>query len=50
MEQPNKGRKIFRIVFIIFLTAVILLLIDMARNTTAPWNKKKQIERVIPNE
>lgn len=50
MEQQNKGRKIFRIVFLVFLAVVIFLLIDMARHTTAPWNKKKQIERVIPAE
>lgn len=42
----TNGKKIFRIVFLIFLAAVILLLWDMARHTTAPWNKKKQIERV----
>jgi hypothetical protein len=42
-----KNNKLFKIVFFIFLIAVIIVLIDMARQTTAPWNKKKQIERAF---
>ncbi len=41
----NKNQKILRWVFIIFTTIVVILAIDMARNTTAPWNKKKQLVR-----
>jgi hypothetical protein len=44
--KPENGRRIFKIVFLLFLVVVVLVLIDMARQTTAPWNKKKQIERV----
>lgn len=32
-------------VFFIFILAVIGVTYDMARRTTAPWNKKKQIIR-----
>ncbi len=42
--KPENGRRIFKIVFLLFLVVVVLVLIDMARQTTAPW--KKQIERV----
>ncbi|MDI9879459.1 hypothetical protein [Flectobacillus longus] len=41
----NKNQKILRWVFVIFTTIVVILAIDMARNTTAPWNKKKQLVR-----
>ncbi|MCA0364743.1 MAG: hypothetical protein LCH67_11930 [Bacteroidetes bacterium] len=43
-----KNNKIFKIVFFLFLLCVIAVLIDMARQTTVPWNKKKQLERAIP--
>ncbi|MBK9933835.1 MAG: hypothetical protein IPP61_08855 [Cytophagaceae bacterium] len=43
-----KNNKIFKIVFFLFLLGVIAVLIDMARQTTAPWNKRKQLERAIP--
>ena len=42
-----KNNQLFKIILIIFVIAVIVVLIDMARQTTAPWNKKKQVERVI---
>jgi hypothetical protein len=42
-----KNNKIFKLVFLIFLIGVIIVLVDMARQTTAPWNKKKQLERAI---
>ncbi|WP_337044164.1 hypothetical protein [Emticicia sp. 17c] len=43
----NKNRLIFRIIFLLFLAIVIWFLYDLARQTTAPWNKKKQIERAF---
>lgn len=43
----NKNRNIFKIVFLIFLGIVLFVLFDMATRTTAPWNKKKQIERAF---
>lgn len=44
----KRNRNIFRTVFFLFLAIVIYVLYDMARQTTAPWNKKKQLERAIP--
>jgi hypothetical protein len=44
----NRNRKIFIVVFFVFLAGVFLVLFDMARRTTAPWNRKKQIVRAIP--
>jgi preprotein translocase subunit SecY len=44
-HKMNKNQKILRIVFIVFTAAVAILAIDMARHTTAPWNKKKQAVR-----
>lgn len=43
MADPNtnRGRRWFIIAFIIFLSAIIMLVIDMASRTTAPWNKPK---------
>ncbi len=45
-SKSTTGSKIFKIIFFVFLAVVLLVLMDMARQTTAPWNKKKQIERV----
>jgi hypothetical protein len=45
----NRNRRIFIIVFIVFTAIVILLTIDMASRTTAPWNKPKEIERALPS-
>ncbi|MHA8091949.1 hypothetical protein V7S78_05480 [Aquirufa regiilacus] len=39
------NQKIFRWVIILFTLLMIALAIDMASNTTAPWNKKKFISR-----
>ncbi len=39
------NQKIFRWVIILFTLLMIALAIDMASNTTAPWNKKKSISR-----
>ena len=46
----NRNRRIFIIVFIVFTTIVALFAIDMARRTTAPWNRRKQVERALPGE
>ncbi|GAA4449742.1 hypothetical protein GCM10023189_09330 [Nibrella saemangeumensis] len=46
----NRNRRIFVIVFIIFTAIVILITIDMGRRTTAPWNKRRQLERALPTE
>ena len=45
--KGNKNRLLFRIIFILFLVIVIWFLFDLSRQTTAPWNKKKQIERAF---
>ncbi|MCR9063108.1 MAG: hypothetical protein NXI00_04025 [Cytophagales bacterium] len=47
--MQKKGKNIFKIVFILFLAIVLWLLYDMARQTSAPWNKNKQLERAIDN-
>jgi hypothetical protein len=44
----NRNRRIFIIVFVVFTTIVALFAIDMASRTTAPWNKRKQLERALP--
>ena len=44
----NRNRRIFIIVFIVFTTVVALLAIDMASRTTAPWNKRREVERAFP--
>jgi anaerobic C4-dicarboxylate transporter len=44
-HKMNKNQKILRIIFIVFTAVIALLAIDMARHTTAPWNKKKQAVR-----
>jgi hypothetical protein len=46
----NRNRRIFVIIFLAFLFVVILITIDMARRTTAPWNRRKQVERALPGE
>lgn len=45
----NRNRRIFVIVFIVFTAIVILFTIDMARRTTAPWNKHREVERALPS-
>jgi hypothetical protein len=37
-----RNRKIFYIVFTIFLILVIIVAIDMGSRTNAPWNKRKE--------
>jgi hypothetical protein len=41
INAMQKNRLIFRWIFILFTLLMIALAIDMARNTTAPWNKNK---------
>jgi hypothetical protein len=43
----NRNRRIFIIIFISFTAIVALFAIDMARRTTAPWNKRRQVERAF---
>lgn len=43
--KSQRNKKIFFVVFFLFILAVIGVTYDMARRTTAPWNKKKQIIR-----
>ena len=43
----NRNRKIFIACFLIFLATVIGIVVHMASQTSAPWNKKKQLDRVI---
>jgi hypothetical protein len=44
----NRNRRIFIIIFISFTLLVVMLTVDMASRTTAPWNKKKQAVRALP--
>jgi len=44
----TRQKKIFFLIALLFTLAVALFAIDMARRTTAPWNKKKQVDRVLP--
>ncbi len=48
MAEPNKNRRIFIVVFIVFTLIVALLALDMASRTTGPWNRPKQLNRVLP--
>ena len=44
MAEPNKNRKTFIVVFIVFLLIIVFLVIDMASRTSAPWNRSKNTE------
>ncbi|RCR70465.1 hypothetical protein [Larkinella punicea] len=46
----NKNRRILFIAALIFTLIVVFVAIDMGRRTTAPWNKKRQLERALPTE
>jgi|TARA_R110002124_G_scaffold107175_4_gene259499 hypothetical protein len=48
MKKGNLNRKIFIVVFILFVSSFVYISYDMAQRTTAPWNKKKQLERALP--
>lgn len=39
----NKQKKIFVIIALLFVAAVIGITVDMMSKTTAPWEKKKEI-------
>lgn len=43
-KPSNRNRTLFRILFLLFLSAVIYFLFDMSSQTTAPWKRKKPIE------
>ncbi len=48
MAEPNKNRRIFVVVSIVFTLIVAILALDMASRTTGPWNRPKQLNRVLP--
>ena len=48
MDKGKLNRKIFIAVFLGFVSLFIYISYDMAQRTTAPWNKKKQLERAMP--
>lgn len=43
----KKNQNLFKIIFLLFLGIVLFFLWDMSRQTTAPWEKKKQLERAF---
>ena len=45
---PNRNQRILKIVFVVFTIIIALFAYDMARRTTAPWKKKKQLVRALP--
>lgn len=48
MDKPNRNRRIFIIVFILFVALFAYISYDMSSRTTAPWNKPKQLNRAMP--
>lgn len=46
----NKNRRILFTAALIFTLIVVFVAVDMGRRTTAPWNKKRQLERALPTE
>jgi hypothetical protein len=46
----NRNKRILFVAAIVFTIIVALLAVDMARRTTAPWNKRRQLERALPVE
>ncbi|WP_234735431.1 hypothetical protein [Tellurirhabdus bombi] len=44
----NRNRRILFIGALIFTLIVAWVAVDMARRTTAPWNKRRQLERALP--
>jgi len=48
MDKPNKNRKIFIVVLILFVALFVYISYDMSSRTTAPWNKPKQLNRALP--
>jgi hypothetical protein len=48
MSNQNKNRRIFIIVFLLFVALFAYISYDMSSRTTAPWNKPKQLNRALP--
>ncbi|MCE7044196.1 hypothetical protein LZG71_27675 [Dyadobacter sp. CY312] len=48
MNNSNRNRKIFIVVFLAFVTLFAYISYDMSSRTTAPWNKPKQLKRALP--
>ena len=48
MDKSNKNRKIFIVVFILFVALFAYISYDMSSRTTAPWNRPKQLNRALP--
>jgi hypothetical protein len=48
MNKSNRNRRIFIIVFILFVALFAYISYDMSSRTTAPWNKPKQLNRAMP--
>ena len=48
MDKPNKNRRIFIVVTILFVALFVYISYDMSSRTTAPWNKPKQLNRALP--
>jgi hypothetical protein len=48
MEKGNRNRKVFIVVFVLFVALFAYISYDMASRTTAPWNKPKQLKRALP--
>ncbi|WP_025763468.1 hypothetical protein [Dyadobacter tibetensis] len=48
MNKGSRNRRIFIIVFLGFVALFAYISYDMAQRTTAPWNRKKQLNRVLP--
>lgn len=41
-------KRLFIIAFFVFIAVMIAVLADMARRTTAPWNRTKSTQQVQP--
>ena len=48
MKKNNRNKQIFIVVFLLFLSVFVFISYDMSTRTTAPWNKKKQVESALP--
>ncbi len=48
MDKGQLNRKIFIVVCIGFISLFLYISYDMSQRTTAPWNKKKQLDRALP--
>jgi hypothetical protein len=50
MANLNRNQRLFRWIFLIFVALMVAMGIHMGSQTTAPWNKKKQIIRAWDGE